>query len=142
MEKRENTFVIKLDNKIGELKKIQEALESLADRMDIPFNMIIPLNLVMEEAFTNIVNYAYLDEQPHSIEVSFLRNDGSLVVTIIDDGQPYDPTAKDDPDISLSAEERNIGGLGIFLIKKIMDKVEYRREDNKNVFILTKYIAQ
>lgn len=129
-----------LENKMAELERIQLVIEELAEEWDISFAMSNTINLALEEAFTNLVKYAYKDEDPHSIEIQFERKTDRVVITLIDDSPPYDPTGKEDPDVSLSAEERPIGGLGIFLIKKLMDEVEYKQVGNLNHFIITKYI--
>jgi anti-sigma regulatory factor (Ser/Thr protein kinase) len=129
-----------LENKMTELERIQAVIEELSEEWDISFALSNTMNLVLEEAFSNLVNYAYKDEKPHTIETRFEKRPDRLVITLIDDSPPYDPTRKGDPDISLSAEERPIGGLGIFLIKKLMDEVEYKQVDNLNHFIMTKYI--
>lgn len=132
----------RLANRIDELETIRQGLEVLVSDWEIPPYMEIPLNLALEEAFTNIVNYAFDDNNIHEIIIQFRKAKGILEVTLTDDGQPFDPTARTDPDTGLGAEERPIGGLGIFLIKKIMDRVEYRRNDNKNQLILTKHLSQ
>jgi serine/threonine-protein kinase RsbW len=142
MEKHDHTICLELTNRLSELVRIQEALEANAARMGVSANMLMSLNLVVEEAFTNIVNYAYVDQEQHTIGICINSNDQRLVITLTDDGQPYDPTQKADPDIELPAEKRQVGGLGIFLIRKIMDKVAYERKDNKNNLILTKNISQ
>lgn len=142
MEKGEQTFKLELANQLSALSELQQQLDQLAGQWELPPAMAMQLNLALEEAFTNVVNYAFHDEEPHTIEIIFTKKGHELLITIIDEGQPYDPTAKEDPDINLPAEERNIGGLGIFLIKKVMDKVAYRRENNKNKLFLTKTVPQ
>lgn len=142
MEKANQTYKLELANQLAGLSKLQEKLDQLAGQWDLPPAMVMQLNLALEEAFTNVVNYAYADDEPHTIEIIFTKEGRDLLITIIDDGQPYDPTAKEDPDIRLPAEERKIGGLGIFLIKKVMDNIAYRRENNKNKLVLTKTIPQ
>jgi len=142
MENDDQTYTLKLSNQLGELGRLQEALESLPETMDLPPTLVMPLNLAMEEAFTNIVNYAFDDDNPHTIEVSITKHERELVISIVDDGRPYNPTLKEDPDIDLPVEDRKIGGLGIFLIKKIMDDVAYRRENEKNILMLTKKLTQ
>lgn len=142
MEKHDHIICLELSNRLSELANIQEALEANAERLGVSTAMLMSLNLVVEEAFTNIVNYAYADQEQHTIAICINRNDQQLVITLTDDGQPYDPTQKADPDIELPAEKRQVGGLGIFLIRKIMDKVEYERKDNKNYLILTKNMTQ
>lgn len=142
MEKHDHPIFLELTNRLSELAKIQEALETHAKSLGVPADMLMPLNLVIEEAFTNIVNYAYADQEQHTIAISINREGQQLVITLTDDGESYDPTQKADPDIELPVEQRQVGGLGIFLIRKIMDKVEYERKDNKNNLILTKNISQ
>lgn len=129
-----------LENKMAELERIQLITEELAEEWNISFGISNTINLALEEAFTNLVKYAYKDENPHSIEIQFERKTDRVVITLIDDSPPYDPTEKEDPDVSLSAEERPIGGLGIYLIKKLMDEVEYKQVGDMNHFIITKYL--
>ena len=132
--------VLCVDNQIHELSQIEAFLEELADEWGLEIPLVFSLNLVLEEALTNIISYGYDDEDKHAIEILFKKTDDELTISIIDDGHAYDPTLKDDPDITLSAEERPVGGLGIFLIRKVMDTVAYRREENRNYLILTKHI--
>jgi anti-sigma regulatory factor (Ser/Thr protein kinase) len=138
MEENEHTLSLRLSNELGELSRLQEVIESLPGRMNLPPGMIMPINLALEEAFTNIVNYAFNDKDPHAIGVDITRREKRLEIRITDDGRPYDPTAREDPDVALPAEDRKVGGLGIFLIKKIMDEVVYRRENEKNILTLIK----
>ncbi len=131
---------ITLTNKIKELTRISIFLEETAEQWELPMTLGMSLNLVLEEAFTNVVLYAYTDENKHDIELMMGKSADELTITIIDDGQPYDPTKKADPDINLAAEDRPIGGLGIFLIKKTMDEVSYERKNDKNHLVMTKKI--
>ncbi len=133
---------LRLENKISELDKIRDALEEMAATWGLPPQVSMSVNLALEEAFTNIVNYAYDDDERHEIILHFKLQDNELHIAIRDDGRPYDPTVQDEPDIALPATERPIGGLGIFLIKKIMDEVKYERADNMNQLILKKHIVQ
>ncbi|MDP2238232.1 MAG: ATP-binding protein [Bacteroidales bacterium] len=141
MEKEENIKSLKLQNKLEELETISVFLEELAEIWDIPLALTMSLNLVLEEAFTNVVNYAYTDQDLHSIGIDFEKTGNILSIKIIDDGKAYDPTQNADPDVTLSAEERSIGGLGIFLIRKMMDEVTYQRADNKNILMMTKKLT-
>lgn len=129
-------------NEMGELEKIHSTLEELVSDWDIPIQLGMTLNLAIEEAFTNIVNYAFNDKHRHSIEIDFVKNNNRIEIMITDDGQPYDPTQKEDPQTDLPIDERPIGGLGIFLIKKLMDNVDYQRNSDKNILKLTKRITK
>jgi serine/threonine-protein kinase RsbW len=141
MDNQSNEKVLMVHNQIHELTRIEAFLEELGEQWDLPLPFIFSLNLAIEEALTNIISYGYTDKGDHPIELDFKKNGDDLTIIIQDDGLAYDPTLKADPDITLPAAERPVGGLGIFLIKKIMDKVEYQRKDEKNYLILTKKIA-
>lgn len=118
-------------------------LEETAEAFRLDSALLMSLNLVMEEAVSNIIFYAYKDgETGENIRISMELADDVLTIILTDTGLPFDPTAREDPDVSLSAEERPIGGLGIFLIKKMMDEVVYRREGDTNVFIMRKKIKK
>jgi phosphoribosyl 1,2-cyclic phosphodiesterase/anti-sigma regulatory factor (Ser/Thr protein kinase) len=94
------------------------------------------LAVAIEEAFVNICRYAY-EGEPGNVEVNLFDEDGGAVVEIIDAGIPFDITAQGEPDLTADIEARKVGGLGCFLIRKLMDRVEYRRENGKNILRLT-----
>lgn len=113
-----------------------EALESV----DCPMKTMVQLQIVLDEIISNIARYAYKGTETGDLTV-ILEVEGEppvASVTFIDEGRPYDPLAKEDPDITLSADEREIGGLGIFMVKKTMDSMTYERRDNRNVLTVTK----
>ena len=101
------------------------------------------IDLAVEEIFVNIAHYSGSEEAEISCGYH-IGGDGSSVLTMIfkDRGKPFNPLAKPDPDLTLSAEERNIGGLGIFLTKKFMDSVEYEFIDNMNILKISKQICK
>jgi serine/threonine-protein kinase RsbW len=136
------TFVktLIISNQINELSRVELFLEELGEEWDLNPGLVYSINLAIEEALTNTISYGYDDTEHHEIELDFSKTGSQLTINIQDDGHPYDPTSKEDPDITLSAEDRPIGGLGIFLIKKLMDQVEYRRSNDRNHLILTKSI--
>ena len=140
MDKESIDKSLLVDNQIDELIRVAVLLEELGEEWGLPVQLVISLNLVLEEALTNIILYGFDDGSRHSIEVNFKKTGDELSISVVDDGHAYDPTLKADPDITLSVEDRPVGGLGIFLIKKIMDKVEYQRKENRNYLILTKNI--
>ena len=140
MKKKTNSRSIKLTNRIDELTRISEFLEESAEIWGLSMPVTMSLNLVLEEAFTNVVQYGYTDEEEHAIELLMENSNNKLVITLIDDARAYDPTAQSDPDIQLAAKDRPIGGLGIFLIKKTMDEVRYYRKDEKNHLVMIKNI--
>ena len=95
------------------------------------------INIAVEEIFVNIANYAYPDGEG-GVTVRLSAGSGQFTARFIDRGTRYDPLAKPDPDTSLPAMERDIGGLGILMVKKLMDQVEYRYEDGMNILTLQK----
>jgi sigma-B regulation protein RsbU (phosphoserine phosphatase) len=98
------------------------------------------LRLAVEEAVVNVIDYAYPTEKEGEIEVRVM-SDGSIIkFVIIDSGGAFDPTAREKADITLSAEDRQIGGLGLLLVRELMDSINYEREGGKNILTLMKKI--
>ena len=126
---------LRIKNDIHELSMMNQFLEEAGEELGLSTAFMMSLNLVMEEA-------AYKGDVEDAVDISLVREGGELIVTLIDHGIAFDPTLRKDPDITLSAEDRPIGGLGIFLIKKIMDEVSYQRVDERNVFIMKKKITE
>lgn len=118
-----------------ELDNVLSYVHSIVDKK-ISKKQSMKLDVVIEEIFVNIAKYAYDDTGDVLIEVLFDKN--KLILTFVDEGNPFNPLEKDDPDTSLSSDERQIGGLGIFMVKKMMDKVKYEYKDNKNILIVEK----
>lgn len=130
-----------IENDIKELDRINDFLEVVDEEFHLPSAFRMKLNLVLEEAVSNIIFYAYKPgEKGCSINIVVSYDKGWLTLMLIDSGIAFDPTKRENPDITLSADERPIGGLGIFLIKQIMDEVSYRREKKQNVLIMKKKI--
>ena len=97
------------------------------------------IELAVEEIFVNIAKYAYSPEVGRAkVRVELEQDPLKVIITFIDQGMPYDPLARQDPDLTLPAEERDIGGLGVFLTKKMMDDVSYEYKDGSNVLRLKK----
>lgn len=127
-------------NRITELPVLARKTEELAHEWELPVSLTMNLNLVLEEALSNIIYYAFKDNGEHKIRISLSHSNKNLTVRIKDDGIPFDPSAQLQPDITLPAAERPVGGLGIFLISKIMDTVHYSRENDLNILTLIKKI--
>lgn len=127
-----------ISNNIAELGRVVAFLDVIEEEWVLPSSLIMPLNLVLEEALTNVIFYAYEKESKNEIVIDFEKRGNELEIKITDSGKPFDPTLKSDPDITLPIDERPIGGLGILLIKKIMDKVTYQRKESFNILLMTK----
>ena len=116
---------------------VNEELEAL----DCPMKAQMQIDIAIDELFGNIAHYAYSPEIGEAtVRVEVVENPLAVVITFIDKGVPYDPLAKDDPNIALSVEEREIGGLGIFITKKTMDTVSYAYENGENILTMIKKI--
>lgn len=127
-----------LTNDISEINKLTEFVEEIGNKLSLAPDVVFNLNLVLEEAVVNIINYAYPKEDHQSIYLSATLHEGSIILVLTDTGVEFDPTMAPEADITLSAEERPIGGLGIFLIRQIMNEVRYDRIDGKNVLTMEK----
>jgi anti-sigma regulatory factor (Ser/Thr protein kinase) len=104
------------------------------EQVSCPVKAIKQINIAIDELFSNIAHYAYKPETgPATVRVEVEKDPMTVVITFIDNGRPYDPLSNGDPDVSLSAEEREVGGLGIFLVRKMMDEVTYEYKDGKNI---------
>ena len=114
---------------------VNEQLEAL----DCPMKAQMQIDIAIDELFGNIAHYAYNPEVGSAtVRVEVIDDPLSVVITFIDEGVPYDPLSADDPDITLPAEERAIGGLGIFMVKKSMDEITYRYENGSNILSIRK----
>ena len=134
----ENTLRVEADKeKLGE---VTDFVNSFLEKAGCPAKTIMQIDIAVEEIFVNIANYAYAPGKGEA-EISVgMPGNVSVEITFADSGIPYDPLKKEDPDVTLPAEERQIGGLGIFMTKKIMDGAEYEYRDGKNILTLKKRI--
>lgn len=127
-------FKVGMDNLEEMIQFILLETKEIVDNGKVDYQ----LRLVSEEALINIINYAYVKESGElKIDCETINND-TILIEISDTGAAFDPLQKEDPDITLPVEERRVGGLGIFIIKNIMDTVDYKREGGKNILTLTK----
>ena len=137
-----------LEAKISNLDKVTAFVEAELKEKGCTLKQILQVSLVVEEIFVNIARYAYGQIDPEgrvipnsgtgSVEILIDVDDLGIFLTFIDEGKEYNPLKKEDPDIMLPPEDRRIGGLGIYMVKKIMDEVNYRYEDGRNILSVTK----
>ena len=135
----QRTIILNTD--IGEVPQLSEFIDSFAEEAGIDFSLTMSLNLAMEEAVVNVMQYAYPQGTKGKVEILAESEGEEVTFVISDSGKAFDPTAKAEVDVNLNVEDRPIGGLGIHLVRQIMDSVEYKREDNKNVLTLRKNTA-
>ena len=133
----------RLFNNTDEMARLDRAVDEFGQAEQWPEQMSYHIKLALEEVVMNVINYAYDDDEAHEFEVRVESDREHVVIDIIDDGQPFDPLQEtDEPDVEASLDARNIGGLGVFFVKTLMDHVEYRREDDRNHLTLTKRYSE
>ena len=129
---------IVLPNDVQEVPKLTAFVDAVCEAVGFNSTLTMKMNLAIEEAVVNVMNYAYPRGTKGDVTIEALSNDVRLKFTIIDSGTPFDPTVHSDVDTTLSAQDRPIGGLGIHLVRNIMDSINYERIDNLNVLTLRK----
>jgi serine/threonine-protein kinase RsbW len=127
---------LNLPAKLENLERWMHAVSACARQQGFDQKKISKIDLALEEALVNIFKYSY-PEEPGNAEVSCKQDDRRFIIEIVDSGVPFDMTSLPSPDITSTVEQRKIGGLGIFLIKKTVDEVKYRREGSFNILNLT-----
>lgn len=138
---RMNKMQLIILNDISELRKLHIACENIADEWHLPAKISMNINLALEEIVSNIIFYGYEDDLEHEIKIDFRKENKEIIISITDDGKAFDMLSVDEfADTGKSAEDRKIGGLGIHFVKTLMDRVECRREGNKNILTLYKNI--
>jgi len=129
---------ITLTNDIQQVPQLADFVDMVCEEVGMDMAVAIQMNLAMEEAVVNVMSYAYPADTVGDVTIEAVTIADQLQFTITDCGTPFDPTAKEDVDTTLSAEERPIGGLGIHLVRQLMDSINYERTEGKNVLTLRK----
>ncbi len=127
-----------LPNDIETIPQLNEFIDIVAEEIGLDMSLTMSLNLAIEEAVVNVMQYAYPDDVKGDVEIKVIADSKWLTFTISDSGIEFDPTTMGEADTTLSAEERPIGGLGIFLVRQLMDVIAYHRADGKNILTLRK----
>ena len=126
---------------VENLEKVTDFVNAQLEALDCPMKAQIQIDVAIDEIFSNIAHYAYKPQIGQAtVRVEVIENPLAVVITFIDNGIPYDPLAKADPDLTLSAEEREIGGLGIYMVKKSMDGISYQYKDGQNILTVKKLL--
>ena len=126
-----------IEAKTENLCRILDFVSENLEAADCSVKTQTQIAIAVEEIFVNIAHYAY-NPETGGTTIRVLATDNEIVIEFEDNGKPYNPLEKTDPDITKSMEERELGGLGIYMVKNIMDAVEYRHEDNKNILTIRK----
>ena len=132
-------FELEIDAKLSNLEKVLDFVNSHLSNVECPEKTRIQVDIAVEEIFVNIAHYAYNPEVGKAtIRVEISEKPLTISLTFMDSGKPYDPLSRKDPDVSLSAEQRKIGGLGIYMVKKSMDEIQYSYRNGTNMLTLKK----
>ena len=129
-----------LKNQVGELERVNQFVEEIGEELNLDMELQMNLNLVMEEMVTNVIFYAYPEGKTAEIELLAESNGKELTFVLSDQGKEFDPTLKDDANPDVNPAEREIGGMGIFIVKNIMNEVTYQRLEGKNLLTMKKSI--
>lgn len=133
---------ITLPNDVQATTELGMFVDEVCENVGFDMSTTFKLNLAIEEAVVNVMSYAYPAGTKGDVDIDAEADDEQLKFVISDSGTPFDPTQKGEVDTTLSAEERGIGGLGIHLIRQIMDTINYERVDGKNVLTLRKKLTK
>jgi serine/threonine-protein kinase RsbW len=131
---------LRIKNQISELEKVAQFVEEIGEELGLSMELQMNLNLVMEEMVTNVIFYAYPEGEVADIELLAKSDGKELTFVLSDQGKEFDPTAKEDADLDVNPADRELGGMGIFIVKNIMNKVTYQRLEGKNLLTMTKGI--
>ena len=133
---------VTIETRLEELTRLTEVVENLGEQDNWSPALVGKVNLVLEELAMNTINHGH-DGGLHEISITFNSTDDALTIDIVDDGKPFDPlTDAPMPDVNAPLHERPIGGLGVFLVRKLMDELTYRREEGRNHLTLVAYRAE
>lgn len=133
---------IKIKNDLSEIRTLSEELEKYCLAQNIAMKSTLELTLALEEIATNIISYGYQDNAEHIISISIDKNNSNLITQIKDDGVPFNPLEVPPPDLNKELDQMEPGGLGIHLVKNVMDEVSYRREQGLNILTLVKKLQE
>lgn len=128
-----------IDARLENMEKVTAFVDGQLESLGCPIKAQAQIDIAIDELFGNIAHYAYNSETgPVTVRVEAQEEPLSVVITFIDNGVPYDPLAREEPDITLSAQERQIGGLGIYMVKKSMDEIAYEYKNGQNILTIKK----
>ena len=131
---------LRLPNDVQEVPQLAAFIEEVCESNGVDMMTTMQMNLALEEAVVNVMSYAYPEGTKGYVDISVQSDSCGLTFVISDSGKPFDPTTRGEVDTTLSAEERSIGGLGIHLVRQLMDSIQYEYKDGHNVLTLKKKI--
>jgi serine/threonine-protein kinase RsbW len=131
---------ISIKNEVGELARVASFVEEIGEELSLDMELQMNLNLVLEEMVSNVIFYAYPKDTNADIELIAESDGKELTLMLSDRGREFDPTLKPDLDVTVNPADRELGGMGIFIVKNIMNQVTYQRLKGKNLLTMKKKI--
>lgn len=129
---------LKFKNELSEIERLVGCVLAFGEENELTDEIVWEIRLVLEEIVTNIISYGYEDKADHAIEVSIVNTEEDITVRVRDDARPFNLLAHPRPDLEIPLEEREVGGLGIHLIREMMDEISYEREADGNLVVMRK----
>ena len=143
MNRNETMHEITVEAVTENLEQVTQFTDAFLEQIGCPMKVQIQIDIVIDELFSNIAHYAYAPGTgAATVRIEAAENPEAVVLTFLDRGVPYNPLEKEDPDITLSAEQRDIGGLGIYMVKKTMDELSYTYQDGQNILTVKKMLRK
>lgn len=133
---------LKLKNQVDELQRLNLFIEEICDELSLDMGLRLDLNLVLEEVVSNVIFYAYPEGIIADIDLRAEYDGKELTFVLSDQGKHFDPTAKEDPDPDVNPMDRDLGGMGIYIVKNIMNEVTYQRLEGRNLLTMRKEIIE
>ncbi len=135
-----NRLSIVLENDLSEIKRLAHQIDDFGKVHGLSLDVLYAVNLVLDEVITNTISYGYNDRKKHAIHIQLQLIGNELRIEVEDDGRPFNPLEVPEFNPTKSLEERAIGGVGIFLVRKMMDHLEYHRQQNKNLLVMKRKV--
>jgi anti-sigma regulatory factor (Ser/Thr protein kinase) len=132
---------ILINNNLSEIERLSKAVAEFGKKNNLSSEVIYDVRLALEEVVSNIINYGFEDNYEHQISIEMNLQGETLTMKIKDDGKPFNPLEVKSTNLEKPFDEREIGGMGIYIVRKLMDNILYKREEGNNVLQLTKYLA-
>ena len=130
---------ITINNDIAQIGQLAERVLAFGRENDLPEELVWELRLVLEEIVTNIISYGYDDQADHVIKVRIINSEQDVTLTVRDDARPFNLLEHPVPDLEIPLEDRPVGGLGIHMVRQIMDEVDYQRAGGRNRVVMCRY---
>ena len=132
---------ILIKNNLSEIERLSKAVAEFGEKNNLSSEVIYDVRLALEEVVSNIINYGFEDNYEHQISIEMNLQGETLTMKIKDDGKPFNPLEVKSTNLEKPFDEREIGGMGIYIVQQLMDELRYNREKDNNILLLRKHIA-